>query len=74
MQTLVSETIQQVRDLAYRLRPVELDEFGLSRALEILVEDITKGTNLKSSCRCMNDEQRYPKKFRWFYIGSHRRA
>ena len=57
MQTLVSETIQQVRDLAYRLRPVELDEFGLSRALEILVSDMTKGTHLKNSCQCMDDEQ-----------------
>ena len=57
MQTLVSGTIQQVRDLAYRLRPVELDEFGLSRALEILVEDMTKSTTLKYSCQCSDDVQ-----------------
>jgi len=60
MQTLVSETIQQVRDLAYHLRPVELDEFGLSRALEILVDDMTRGTNLKYSCQCTNDQQLIP--------------
>jgi signal transduction histidine kinase len=60
MQALVSETIQQVRDLAYRLRPVELDEFGLSRALEILVEDMTRGANLKNSCQCMNEEPKIP--------------
>jgi signal transduction histidine kinase len=46
MQDIVSETIEQVRELAYRLRPVALDEFRLSRALEILVEDMTKGMGI----------------------------
>ena len=46
MQDIVSETIKQIRELAYRLRPVALDEFGLSRALEILVEDMTNGMGI----------------------------
>ncbi len=46
MQDIVSETIEQIRELAYRLRPVALDEFGLSRALEILVEDMTNGMGI----------------------------
>ncbi len=46
MQDIVSETIEQVRDLAYSLRPVTLDELGISRALEILVEDMTKGMEI----------------------------
>ena len=51
MQGIVSETIEQVRELAYRLRPVALDQFGLSRALESLVQDMTKGTTIKVSCQ-----------------------
>lgn len=44
MQGIVSETIEQVREIAYHLRPVALDEFGLQRALELLMQEITKGT------------------------------
>ena len=47
MQDIVSETIEQVRELAYRLRPVVLDEFGLSRALSTLLQDMTRGMELK---------------------------
>jgi len=37
---LTAETINQVRDLSYRLRPVALEEFGLAVALRVLVEEI----------------------------------
>ncbi len=47
MQDIVSETIEQVRELAYRLRPVVLDEFGLSRALESLALEMTKGISIQ---------------------------
>ena len=36
---LVSETIEQVRDLSYRLRPAALEEFGLTVALRTLVAE-----------------------------------
>lgn len=39
---MVAETIEQVRDLSYRLRPAALEEFGLPVALSILVEEMTE--------------------------------
>lgn len=60
MQGIVSETIEQVRELSYRLRPVALDEFGLPRALEALVLEMTKGTEIKSSCRCEIQDFKFP--------------
>ena len=50
MQDIVSETIEQIRDLAYRLRPADLDEFGLSKALEALTLEMTDGTKIKAVC------------------------
>jgi signal transduction histidine kinase len=46
IQDAVSETIEQIRDLAYRLRPAALDEFGLVKALETLIFDMTHGMDL----------------------------
>lgn len=43
---LVSETVEQVRDLAYGLRPATLEEFGLSVALKNLVDEMTSNANL----------------------------
>lgn len=37
---LVAETVEQVRDLSYRLRPATLEEFGLPLALETLAQDM----------------------------------
>ncbi|MAT99629.1 MAG: hypothetical protein CL608_21005 [Anaerolineaceae bacterium] len=37
---MVSETIEQVRELSYRLRPAALEEFGLPVALGILVDEM----------------------------------
>lgn len=39
---MVSETIEQVRELYYRLRPAALEEFGLPVALGILVGEMTE--------------------------------
>lgn len=47
---VVSETIEQVRDLSYRLRPVALEEFGLSVALEMLVRETATEAGLKMAC------------------------
>ena len=46
IQDAVSETIEQIRGLAYRLRPAALDEFGLVKALETLIFDMTHGMDL----------------------------
>lgn len=40
MQDQVSDTIDQIRDLSYSLRPPALEEFGLGTAIQALAEDI----------------------------------
>lgn len=52
MQEIVSETIEQVRELSYRLRPPDLDEFGLAMALEALVKDMGSEIDIKTNCAC----------------------
>lgn len=46
MSFLIDKTIQDVRDMAYRLRPRVLDDLGLSDALESLVSDFEKRSNV----------------------------
>jgi signal transduction histidine kinase len=48
---LTSETIEQVRDLSYRLRPAALEQFGLAVALRVLTEEIAAEAHLEASCR-----------------------
>jgi signal transduction histidine kinase len=52
MQSLVSDTIEQIRTLAHQLRPAALEEFGLPVALEALVEDMVNQESLQASCDC----------------------
>ncbi|MGD8457143.1 MAG: histidine kinase [Anaerolineales bacterium] len=47
MQGLVSDTIDQIRDLSYSLRPPALEEFGLGTAIGALVEETTEQTDLR---------------------------
>jgi len=56
----VSETIEQVREISYRLRPAALEEFGLAVALETLTNDITRGTGLIVHCSCNLDDIQLP--------------
>ncbi len=49
---VVSETIEQIRDLSYTLRPPALDEFGLCAAVEALIEDMAKQAHIGFSCTC----------------------
>jgi signal transduction histidine kinase len=46
MSFLIDTTIQDVRDMAYRLRPRVLDDLGLADALESLVSDFEKRSNV----------------------------
>ncbi|MCF8112881.1 MAG: PAS domain S-box protein [Desulfotignum sp.] len=46
MSFLIDKTIQDVRDMAYRLRPRVLDDLGLADALESLVSDFEKRSNV----------------------------
>ena len=46
LETLVSKTIDQIRDLSYSLRPPALDEFGLGTAIASLADDIASQTGI----------------------------
>ncbi len=49
MLDIVAETIDQLRDLSHRLRPAALEEFGLSVALETLLDDISDEVGLTTT-------------------------
>jgi len=46
MCSLIDDTINDVRDMAYRLRPRVLDDLGLADALESLLSDFEKRSNV----------------------------
>jgi PAS domain S-box-containing protein len=54
MCSLIDDTINDVRDMAYRLRPRVLDDLGLTDALESLLSDFEKRSNV--SCVFKHDE------------------
>ena len=47
---LLSDTISQVREMSYQLHPPTLEEFGLSKALENLLEEMLEGSDLAYGC------------------------
>ena len=53
MRSLIDDTINDVRDMAYRLRPRVLDDLGLADALESLLSDFEKRSNV--SCVFKHD-------------------
>jgi len=53
MCSLIDDTINDVREMAYRLRPRVLDELGLTDALESLLLDFEKNSNV--SCVFKHD-------------------
>jgi signal transduction histidine kinase len=46
MQELINKTIDEVRYLAFQLRPGSLDHLGLKEALESLISDFEKRTDI----------------------------
>lgn len=60
MQNLVSETIEQIRTLAHKLRPAALEQFGLSLALESMVKDMSEHEGLDAICQFNLDSQEIP--------------
>ena len=61
MQSLVSDTIDQIRDLSYSLRPPALEEFGLGTAIKALVEEISEQTGLRIKFKNRTEEKISPK-------------
>ncbi|WP_300457974.1 PAS domain S-box protein [Desulfobacula sp.] len=57
MCSLIDDTINDVRDMAYRLRPRVLDDLGLADALESLLSDFEKRSNVS----CVFKSGRIPK-------------
>ena len=55
-----SSTIEQVRDIAYQLRPPALEEFGLEVAITSLVDEVANGAHLQADCQLSLDGQRLP--------------
>lgn len=47
---VAEETLEQVRELSYRLRPATLEEFGLPVALETLAHEIAEEAALTVTC------------------------
>ncbi len=46
MQELINKTIDEIRSLAFHLRPGSLDHLGLGESLESLISDFEKRTNI----------------------------
>lgn len=57
---MVSETIEQVRDLSYGLRPATLEEFGLPVALQTLAEEMAAESGLQATCHLEADDLLLP--------------
>jgi signal transduction histidine kinase len=51
-QYIVSNTIEQVRDISYSLRPPVLEEFGLAAAIQDMISDLADQTDIKVHCNC----------------------
>jgi len=60
MEDIVSQIIEQIRRLSYRLRPAALEEFGLSTALETLMQETAQNSDLKVSCACNIEDIKLP--------------
>jgi signal transduction histidine kinase len=60
MQEIVSQTIEEIREISYRLRPVALEQFGLPLALETLTQETAKNSGLQIACMCDIDDEKLP--------------
>jgi signal transduction histidine kinase len=57
MQSLVSATIDQIRDLSYSLRPPALEEFGLGAAINSLADDLSIQSGVRIKFKNRLDEK-----------------
>jgi ligand-binding sensor domain-containing protein/signal transduction histidine kinase len=51
IESIVSETITEAQQIAYNLRPLHLDRFGLKSALEDMMEKVESASGIKFSSR-----------------------
>jgi ligand-binding sensor domain-containing protein len=69
-----SEAIDEVHEIIYDLRPIQLDRLGLTGALEDIAERVTRANELRLSMKVDNIDERFPSSPRTAYIGWFRNA
>ncbi|MCF0062808.1 histidine kinase [Dyadobacter chenwenxiniae] len=47
LETMVTETIQEVRNISYNLRPLHLELLGVSQSIQSLLEDIVESSHME---------------------------
>jgi len=58
---LTSQTINEVREISYNLRPYQLDRLGLKEAIESIIEKISKTTSIRCTAVFTSFEKKIPK-------------
>lgn len=58
---LTGETIQEIRDISWNLRPQHLDQLGLTTAIETLVEKVEESSGVKFHSQIDNIDNFIPK-------------
>jgi signal transduction histidine kinase len=59
MQTIIDETLLEIRRMAFELRPAVLDDFGLAAALRLYVDRFSKQTGIAVSLSCPDNVGRW---------------
>lgn len=58
---LTGETIQEIRDISWDLRPQHLDQLGLTTAIETLVEKVRESSGIKFNLKIDNIDDLIPR-------------
>jgi signal transduction histidine kinase len=59
MQTIIDETLLDIRRMAFELRPAVLDDFGLAAAIRLYVDRFSKQTGIAVSLSCPDNVGRW---------------
>ncbi|MCI0487136.1 MAG: histidine kinase [Blastocatellia bacterium] len=63
IESVVSEAITETKKIAYNLRPLHLDRFGLSSALEDMIEKVDSASGIRFSSRIAPLDGLVPKEY-----------
>lgn len=58
---MVTDTIQEVRNISYKLRPFQLDLLGLTHSIRSLVEEVSEISNISFQVKCDPIDQVFSK-------------
>ena len=56
-----SEAIEEVREIAYNLRPYQIDELGLTKAIESMCARVSRASQISFDCRIDDLDDYFPK-------------